>query len=141
MHARPDAAGKRRKIAAHHLDIVHDQPGMITQALAGRGQFDAAAAALQQRDAEAGFQTLDAGACGCERKVGAHGAMGDAAAVRHRAEKLKVNQIETHGNLVNHLPSSWPKAHSTSSRLCRSRASVNVMRCSNLSCFSSPRSE
>ena len=40
---------------------------MIAQAFAGRGQLDAAAAALQERDAKGGFQALDPGACGRER--------------------------------------------------------------------------
>ena len=40
------------EIAAHRLDIVHDDAGVIEQAFAGRRQFDAAAAALEQRNAE-----------------------------------------------------------------------------------------
>ena len=52
MHAGPHAAGEAREIAAHRLDIVHDDAGVIEQAFAGRGQLDAAAAALEQRDAE-----------------------------------------------------------------------------------------
>ena len=72
---------------------------MIAQAFAGRGQLDAAAAALQQRDAEGGFEALDPGAGGCQRQMGAQRAMGDAAAVRHRDKQLQVNQIETHGEI------------------------------------------
>ena len=53
MHARAHAAGEAREIAAHVVDIVHDEPGMIEQAFARRGQLDAAAAALEQRDARA----------------------------------------------------------------------------------------
>ena len=46
QHAGPDAAGVSGEIAAQGLDIVHDDAGMIEQAFAGRGQLDAAAAAL-----------------------------------------------------------------------------------------------
>ena len=43
------AAGIGREIAAHGFDIVQDDAGMIEQAFARRGQLDAAAAALHQR--------------------------------------------------------------------------------------------
>ncbi len=71
MDAGPGAAGEGGEIAAHRLDIVHDDPGMIEQAFAGRGQLDAAAAALQQRDAERCFQALDPRAGRGQRKMGA----------------------------------------------------------------------
>jgi len=59
MHAGSGAAGIGRKIAAHRIDIVEDDPGMIEQAFAGRGQLNATAAALEKCGAEAGFQALD----------------------------------------------------------------------------------
>jgi hypothetical protein len=34
--------------------------------------------------------------------MGAHGAMGDAATIRYRNKKLKIDQIKTHGQLLNH---------------------------------------
>ena len=43
-----DTAGKGGEIAAHRLDIVNHDTGMIEQAFAGRRQFDTAAAARQQ---------------------------------------------------------------------------------------------
>ena len=54
-----DAAGEGGEIAAHRLDIVHDDAGVIEQAFARRRQFDAAAAALEQRNAERLLQPLD----------------------------------------------------------------------------------
>jgi len=48
MHAGSGAAGIGRKIAAHRIDIVEDDPGMIEQAFAGRGQLNATAAALEK---------------------------------------------------------------------------------------------
>ena len=42
------AAGKGGEIAAQRLHIVDDDTGMIEQAFAGRGQFDAAAAAPEE---------------------------------------------------------------------------------------------
>lgn len=60
MHARAHAAGKAGEIAAHGVDLVNDEPRMIQQALAGRGQFDAAPSALEQHDAERVLEPLDA---------------------------------------------------------------------------------
>ena len=51
--------GKGGQIAAHRLDIVEHDPGVIEQAFAGRRQFDAATAARQQRNAERFLQSLD----------------------------------------------------------------------------------
>ena len=71
MHAGLGAAGEGGEIAAHHLHIVHDDAGMIEQAFARRGQLDAAAAALEQRDAERRFQALDPRAGRGQRQMGA----------------------------------------------------------------------
>jgi hypothetical protein len=38
--------------------------------------------------------------------MGPHRAVGDAAGVRYSDEKLKINQIKTHGKNTNQLPSS-----------------------------------
>jgi hypothetical protein len=35
---------------------------------------------------------------------------GDAARIGYRDEQLQVNQVETHGNRLMCLPSSWAKA-------------------------------
>ena len=67
---RPDVLARKRtvaftprakasEIAAHRLDIVDHDPGMIEQAFAGRRQLDAASAARQQRYAERLLQPLD----------------------------------------------------------------------------------
>ena len=96
MHAGPRAAGKGGEIAAQRIDIVQDDPGVIEQALAGRGQLHAAAAALEQRNAECRFQPLDSLAGGGQRQMHAGGARGDAAGFRHRDEKLQIDQIEMH---------------------------------------------
>jgi len=106
MHARPDAAGEGGEIATHDFDMVHDEPGMLAQGFTRRGQLNAAAATLEKRNAKVGFEALDPCACGRESKIGAHRAVGDAAAVGHRNEKLKVNQIEAHGGSRKPLPSS-----------------------------------
>ena len=90
------AAGKGGEIAAHRLHIVEHDPRMIEQAFAGRGEFDAAAAALEQRDAERGFQALDPLAGGGQRQMDAERAVGDAARLGHRDEELEIDQIETH---------------------------------------------
>src|SRR6202023_3649299 len=47
-----------------------------------------------------------------------------AARIGDRDEQLKVDQVEAHGEAS--LPSLLPKAISVTSRLCRSRRSVNV---------------
>src|SRR5881396_2425162 len=46
LHAGPHAAGIGGEIAAHRIDIVDDDPGMMKQAFARRGQLNAAAAAF-----------------------------------------------------------------------------------------------
>ena len=85
-----------QEIAAHRLDIVHHDPGMIEQAFAGRRQLDAAPAARQQRYAERRFQSLDPLARRGEREMNFCRTVGDAAGLGHRDEELKVDQIETH---------------------------------------------
>ena len=72
---------------------------MIEQAFAGRGQLDAATAALDAAAAEGGFQPLDPRAGGGQRQMDAVGAAGDAARLGHGDEQLQVDQIETHGGL------------------------------------------
>jgi len=102
------AGGKAEEIAAHRLHIVDHEPCMIEQALAGRSQLDAAAAALEQGNAKRLLKPLDAGAGGGERKVGAVGAAGDAAVVCDRDEKLQVDQVETHGRSLVAVRKSAP---------------------------------
>ena len=79
---------------------------MIAQAFAGGGEFNAAATAPHQRHAQIGLKPLDPGARRCESQMGTRRTMGDAAAVRHSHEKLKIDQIKTHGKPFNYLPSS-----------------------------------
>src|ERR1700722_11455318 len=97
MHAGPGAAGVSRKIGAHLINIMDDDPGVTEQAFACRGRLDAATSALQQSDAKGGFQALDPGARRRQSEMGARRTLRDAAAVGHRDEQGKVNQIETHG--------------------------------------------
>ena len=47
------------------------------------------------------------------------GAVGDAARLGDRDEKLEVDQIETHGDCPAPCLRPWPKAVSVISRLCR----------------------
>ena len=70
---------------------------MIAQAFAGSREFDAAAAASDQRHAEIGLKPLDPGACRCESEICPRRSMGDAAGIRDRDKKLKIDQIKTHG--------------------------------------------
>jgi hypothetical protein len=107
----------------------------MSAAPARRGQFDPAPAALQQHDAKSGFEALDPGARRGQREMHLQRAACDAAGIRHRDEQLEINQIEMHGNPCCHLPSAWPKVHSTTGRLCDQRRSVNVFGCSSLCCF------
>ena len=102
MHAGSYAAGIGREIAAHRIDIVDDDPGMMEQAFARRSQLDAAAAAFQQRRTQRGFQALDPCAGGRQREMGAQRAARDAARVGHGDKQLEVDQIETHGDF--HIP-------------------------------------
>ena len=44
MHAGSYAAGISGEVSAHRIDIVDDDPGMMQQAFARRGQLNAAAA-------------------------------------------------------------------------------------------------
>src|SRR5262249_34127247 len=94
------AGGKARQIATHRIDVVDHQPRVIEQALAGGGQLDATAAALEQGDAERLLQSLDSCAGGGECEVAAVGAVRDAAAVRDGNEKLQVDQVEAHCRLL-----------------------------------------
>src|SRR5262245_50801505 len=75
---------------------MKDDARMIEQAFAGRRQFDAAAAAPQQRNAKRFFQSLDPLARRGQREMNAACAVGDAPRLRHRDEELKINQIESH---------------------------------------------
>ena len=70
---------------------------MIEQALTGRGQFDAAAAALEQGNAERRLEALDPFARRRQRQIGARSTLRDAARVGHRDKQLQVDQVETHG--------------------------------------------
>ena len=90
-------AGKGGQIAAHRLDIVEHDPGMIEQAFAGRRQFDAATAARQQRYAERVLQPLDPRTPRGQREMNLSRAVGNAAGLGYRDEELKVDQVETHG--------------------------------------------
>src|SRR5579863_4161416 len=105
---------------------MHDRACVIAQAFAGSGELNAAATAADQRHAETSLKSLDPGACRCKSQIRARRAIGDAAGVGDRDEKLKIDQIKTHGMLSGHEPSSIPKAHSMSHRLCRYGRSVNV---------------
>ena len=87
------------EIATQRLYIMDDDPGMIEQAFTGRGQLDAAAAAREQRNPKRRLQPLDPLACRGQRQMHALGAIGDAAGLGDRDEKLKVDQIETHGDI------------------------------------------
>jgi hypothetical protein len=98
MHAGPGAAGKRSEIAAQGIDIVHDDPGVIEQALAGRGEFDAAAAALEQGNGERRFQALDPFAGGRECQIHAARTPSDAASLGDGDKELQIDQIETHNH-------------------------------------------
>ena len=70
MNAGLGAAGESGEIAAHRIDIMDDDPGVIEQAFAGRGQLDAAAAALQQYDAKRSLEALDPRAGRRQREMG-----------------------------------------------------------------------
>jgi len=70
---------------------------MVEQALAGRGQLDAAAPALEQRNAERVLEPLDARAGRGKRQMRALRAAGDAALIGNRDEELEVNEDEAHG--------------------------------------------
>ena len=98
VDAGPHAAGETGEIAAHRLHIVHDDPGVIEQAFAGRGELDAAPAAFEKRDTERFLEALDSRAGGGERKMRAVGAARDAALIGNGDEQLKVDQIEPHGH-------------------------------------------
>jgi hypothetical protein len=76
---------------------MHDHSGVIAKTFAGRRQFYAAAAASDQRDAEIALEPLDPRAGRCESQMGAHRALSDAAGVGDSHEKLKVNQVKSHG--------------------------------------------
>src|SRR3954453_17107310 len=106
MHVGSDAAGVGHEITAHRLDIVNDGSSMIEQAFARGGQFDAAAAAFQKRDAEGCFQTFDPRAGGGQLQTGAQLTAGDSARLGYGDKQLEVNQVETHGDYRYRLPSS-----------------------------------
>ena len=90
MHAGLGAAGVSGEIAAHGVDIVDDDAGVIEQAFARRGEFDAAAAALQECCAERQFQPLDPRAGGRQRQMGAQ-----APAVMLRASAIAMNSCRS----------------------------------------------
>src|SRR5258705_1220089 len=98
VHAGPGAAGKRSEIAAQGIDIVHDDAGVIEQAFTGRGQFDAATAALEQGDGERRFQALDPFAGGRECQIHAARTPSDAASLGDGDKELQIDQIETHSH-------------------------------------------
>src|SRR6185312_2663876 len=126
MHAGAHPRGKAREVAAQIVDIVDHESCMVEQAFAGRGELDAATAALEQHDAQRILQALDAGAGGSERKMRTVGAARDAAAVRYRDEEVEIDQVEAHEFVRGFVPSPWTKAGSVTSTLCRLRGSVNV---------------
>ena len=68
-HAGAHAGRIAREIAAHGFHVVDDEPGVIEQGFAGRGQLDAAAAALEQRHAKGLLEPLDPRARGGERQM------------------------------------------------------------------------
>ena len=85
------------QFALQGLDLPQDQPRMVDDALAGRGQRHAAPVARQEGDAERLLHAADALACRGEGEIGAAGAVGDAAGLGDVKEKPQVDQIEAHG--------------------------------------------
>ena len=106
MHACPHACGKSREVAAHGLNPVHHKPRVIEQGLAGGRKLDAAAATLEQDDAERLLEPPDAGAGGGEREIGAVGAARNAATIRDGDEELQIDQVEAQWGLSRILQPS-----------------------------------
>jgi hypothetical protein len=96
-HGAGEAAGMHAQFALQGFDLPQNEPCMVDDALAGRGQRHAAPVARQKGDAELLLHAADALARRGEGEIGAAGAVGDAAGLGDMKEKPQVDQIETHG--------------------------------------------
>ena len=95
--ARPPRIGA--EVLVQPLGLPQDGARVLQQRAAGLGRRHALPAARQQRDAERLLHVADAGRGGGERKVGALGAVRDAAGLDHVAKQAEIGQIEAHGML------------------------------------------
>ena len=86
-----------RKLAAHGVDLLQHDAGMVEQAAPGIGQPHAAPAALQQRHVEHLLHAADACAGRRQCKVRALGAVRDAAGLGDVAEQAEIGEVEAHG--------------------------------------------
>lgn len=96
-HAALQSARIGRKLAAHGVDLLQHDAGMVEQAAPGIGQLHAAPAALQQRHVEHLLHAADARAGRRQGKVRALGAVRDAAGLGDVAEQAEIGEIEAHG--------------------------------------------
>ena len=99
-HGAGEAARMHAELPLQRLDLPQDEPRMVDDTLAGRGQRHAAPVARQKGDAECLLHAADALACRGEGEVGAAGAVRDAAGFGDVKEKPQIDQIEAHGVLV-----------------------------------------
>lgn len=85
------------EFALQVIHLTHDQPRVLQQALAGRGQLDTATVAVQQAAAELAFQCLDPRTGSGRREKRLARALGQAGGLGDMDEQAQVGQIEMHG--------------------------------------------
>ena len=99
QHAHPaaQALGEVAQLAAHRLELLRHQPGVMDQREPGGRGRHAAPLALEQGRAELLLHVADALARRGERQPAARRAMGDAGGVGDVQDQPQVDQVEAHG--------------------------------------------
>ena len=87
------------ELAFEVIHLAHDQPRMVQQPLACRGDLHAPAVAVQQARVELAFQGFDPRTGGSRRQEGALGALGEAGGFGDMDEQAQVGEIEVHAKL------------------------------------------
>lgn len=94
------AVGLFLEVVLQVVDLAHDDPRMLQQPLAGRGDFHAAAVAVQQAGIELVLQRLDPHADGGQRQVRPLGGLRQAGGFGDVDEQAEVGEIEVHGAYI-----------------------------------------
>ena len=92
----PQSLGELCELAAHLVELLGDETGMVGERETGRRRRDAAAPALEQGRTERLLHVADALACRSEGEAAACRAVRDAGRFVHVQDQLKIDQVESH---------------------------------------------
>src|SRR5471032_3131163 len=111
------------ELALEVIHLAHDQPRVVQQTFARRGDFHAPTVAVQQARVELAFQRLDPRTRGGGREERTLGALGQAGGFGDMDKQAQVGEIEVHGgswvytNLITLKIQMWERACSRKRRV------------------------